>query len=199
MRRLDRVLQSWRISKVLPYLSAGQRVLDIGCADGTLFKQVGFQLAPSVGIDPDLAEPTRDGGGNLVHLIRGRFPDDLPPGEPFDVIAMLAVFEHVPEEVKPRLAEQCVRHLKDGGHLVLTVPSALVDPILDVLKAVRLIDGMDLEGHHHFEVSETPRFFVAAGLELVELKRFQLGLNNLFVFRKPARARETDARTAALD
>jgi hypothetical protein len=45
---------------------------------------------------------------------------------------------------------------------------------------------MCLDEHHGFAVEKTPSLFCAVGLELVRHERFQLGLNNLFVFRKPA-------------
>jgi hypothetical protein len=39
MTLLDRALQQWRIHKAAKYLKAGDSVLDIGCAIGTLFRQ----------------------------------------------------------------------------------------------------------------------------------------------------------------
>jgi hypothetical protein len=62
----------------------------------------------------------------------------------------------------------------------------MVDRVLDVLIRLRVLDGMHEEEHHGFEASLTPGFFTAAGFELEKARRFQLGLNNLFVFRKPA-------------
>ena len=180
MKTLDRILQNWRIDKVRPYLRPGARVLDIGCADGALFRrQPG--LGAYVGMDPALAQPRDE---PPVRLIRGVFPDDLPGREPFDAITMLAVLEHIPPAQYERLARECAAHLKPGGYLLITVPSALVDRILDALHWARLIDGMALEEHHGFTAGRTPSLFSATDLELVARKRFQLGLNNLFVFRR---------------
>ena len=97
---------------------------------------------------------------------------------------MLAVLEHIPPAQYERLARECAAHLRPGGYLLITVPSAIVDRILDVLHWARLIDGMALEEHHGFTASQTPAIFAGKGLELVKRKRFQLGLNNLFVFRR---------------
>jgi SAM-dependent methyltransferase len=157
------------------------RVLDIGCADGALFHQCP-ELTDGVGIDPDVVAPSKVGGNVLVP---GLFPADLPDDRPFDAITMLAVLEHIPMDAQAGLARDCAAHLKPGGHLIITVPSPMVDHILSALRAVRLIDGMSLEQHFGFDVATTRPTFEGGGLELVREKRFQLGLNNLFVLRSP--------------
>ncbi len=181
MRAGDRLLQRWRVARALPFVREGDRLLDIGCYDRTLLDRVAARTPASVGIDP-VAEPSDDGHTRVLH---GRFPDDAPfePGS-FDCVTMLAVFEHVsePEAFVRKLHEL----LAPGGRVVLTVPHALVDRILDVLIALRVVDGMDLEEHHGFDVAETGPLFEAAGFRQVAHQRFQLGLNRLYVFEKPA-------------
>jgi hypothetical protein len=51
---------------------------------------------------------------------------------------------------------------------------------------VRLIDGMSLEQHYGYDITQTPALFCSAGFTLLNAKKFQFGLNNLFVFEKPA-------------
>jgi hypothetical protein len=92
----------------------------------------------------------------------------------------------VPAEEQTAWATGCHRLLEPGGALVVTTPSPYVDQILDALLFLRIIDGMSLEEHHGFDPRETPRIFGDAGLSLETWTRFQLGLNHLFVFRKPA-------------
>lgn len=181
MKALDRFLQRWRIAQARPYIAPGTRVLDIGCADGALFRQLGARIGEGVGVDPNLERPMVVGRGRLV---AGRFPQDLPDARPYDVITLLAVVEHVPAEHLARLAQDCARFLQPGGCLVITTPSAAVDRILDWLKRLRLIDGMSLDEHHGFDPGQTPALFSVGGLQLEKAARFQLGLNHLFVFRK---------------
>jgi len=88
---------------------------------------------------------------------------------------MLAVLEHIPAAEQATLAGGCAEHLKPGGLLLITTPSPAVDAILDILKLLRVIDGMSLDQHYGFKPSETPRIFTAAGFELVKAARFQLG------------------------
>jgi hypothetical protein len=74
--------------------------------------------------------------------------------------------------------------LRSGGRLIVTVPSPAVDTILVGLRTIRLLDGMSLEQHYGFSPAETRLLFGFAGLTLTAQKRFQFGLNNLFVFVK---------------
>jgi hypothetical protein len=66
------------------------------------------------------------------------------------------------------------------------VPSSRVDDLLKVLKAVRVVDGMADHQHYGFNPLHAIAAFEGAGFKLERHSRFQLGLNNLFVFRKPA-------------
>jgi SAM-dependent methyltransferase len=181
MTGLDRVLQKWRIAKAAQHIPPGARVLDIGSSDGALFEQLGPRIGAGVGIDPTLKSNSSNGRNRLIS---GFFPADLPNEEPFDVIAMLAVLEHFPEGQYAALRDGCRRFLKPGGRLVITVPSAFVDHILRVLKALRLIDGMSLEEHHGYDVEQTTGIFSPPEFRLLTRRTFQLGLNHLFVFER---------------
>lgn len=188
MKALDRLLQRWRIEKARPYLKPGSRVLDIGCADGALFKQFGSLVAEGLGIDPHLE--TEEIGRNY-RLMPGSFPSDFKDSSNFDAITMFAMLEHVKAEEQLPLAKRCASCLRPGGHLVISVPSPSADRVLDILKFFRVLDGMDLDQHHGFEVEQTTKLFQSVGLSLVMKKRFQLGFNNLFVFRKDLNSSET--------
>jgi len=181
MTPLDRFIQSWRIRKAKPYIQPGSRLLDIGASDAPLFKSVSH-VGTYVGVDPDLGT-----GRQLApnaRLVKGFFPDCIQGEAPFDCITMLAVLEHIPLEMQPKMAADCAAYLKSGGYLVVTAPSPFVDRILAVLKTLRLIHGMALEEHYGYDVNATPQLFSTAGFQLIRKSRFQLGLNNLFIFTK---------------
>jgi len=183
MKSIDRLLQRWRISKARQFIKPGARVLDIGSADGALFRQLKISGVQGMGIDPTL-KSNADADG--VPLIAGFFPKDMPAVEAFDAITMLAVLEHFPPDQYENLRRGCVKFLKPGGRLVITVPSPAVDHILAMLKFLRLIDGMSLEEHHGFEVGLTTAIFPPEHFRLLQRATFQLGLNNLFVFERIA-------------
>ena len=178
MKWLDQVLRNWRIRKALPHTAPAERLLDVGCGDGELLRQLDRN---GMGIDPRLGKLVDVPG---VQFVRGNFPDDLPVTGPFDAITMLAVLEHVPEPAKPAWPSACHRLLAVDGRVVLTVPSPRIDAILAVLRFFRLVDGMALEEHHGFNPSVVKPLFESAGFRLAIHKKFQLGLNNLFVFTK---------------
>jgi SAM-dependent methyltransferase len=181
MKPFDRFIQKRRIDQMAPYIKPGMRVLDIGSADGKLFRRFEGKIGDGVGIDPGL-ERVVEGDGWALHP--GWFPEDLPDSDPFDVIAMLAVLEHIPPDEQGQVARDCARLLKPGGHLVTTVPSLLVDPIVEVLTKLRIMTAVAFEQHYGFDPSTTPDVMSVDGMRLVKRKRFELGLNYAFVFRK---------------
>jgi len=149
--------------------------------DGEMFRQLRGHIGHSVGIEPTLdakvVEPDYE-------LLPGLFPEVAPEGTEFDVITMLAVLEHIPLDDQARLADACAKLLKSGGRIVITVPSPRVDAILHVLLKLRLIDGISAHEHYGFEPGHTPKVFPAPRFRMIKRHRFQLGLNNLFVFER---------------
>lgn len=182
MRVLDRLLQDWRIKKALTHIGSDDHVLDVGCHQGELFDRLEHTHVTGIGIDSE--STPKIACGRFV-FVEGVFPDDLPlQSRPFDAVCALAVLEHIPNSELGTFISAMRQSLKPGGTAILTVPSPLVDKILDVLIWLRLANGMEAEQHHGFDVSAVKPLFVAAGFSLVEHRKFQLGLNNLFVFRR---------------
>src|SRR5580698_1025174 len=81
MKRLDRVLESWRIRIVAKYLNYGDEVLDIGCGNGEIFRQLSW-LGSSVGIDPELTDENLPAIPH-TQFFSGMFPEALPEPRQF--------------------------------------------------------------------------------------------------------------------
>ena len=180
--RLDLFLQRWRIRKAIPYIKQGAKVLDIGCWDGVLFRMLGEKLGYGVGIDP-LITPEKTAN---YALYEGYFPQDLPEADAkgFDAITMLAVLEHIPAEILEGFVKACYDSLHIGGVIIITVPDTKVDYIISLLQFLRLSTATSFEEHYGYDIRQTRPILEKAGFQLVKHKKFQLGLNNLFVFRK---------------
>lgn len=181
LKPLDRVLQRWRFRKAQPFIGWHDRILDVGCSDGALFRYLGDRFGFGVGVDPALRSSI---DADRYLLLADTFPGALSESETFHVITMLAVLEHIPADRLEELRRECVRLLKPGGRLVITVPSKAVDGILYWLSKMRLVEGIGLHEHHGFEPAATRLIFSDPQLHLMKHRKFQLGLNNLFVFEK---------------
>ena len=179
MRFLDKVLQQWRFRVAEPWLPEGVTVLDIGCFQGEFLDGVKHKIFSGTGLDPLALDGSRDNLNFKKFYFKERLPFD---DETFDAVCLLAVLEHLPDV--QLMAQECARVLRKGGRAILTVPSPKVDDILHLLIRLSLLDGMSTEEHHHFDVNHTNVVFEEAGLRLLTHRRFQLGLNNLFVFLK---------------
>ena len=162
------------------HLPRGAHVLDIGCCDGLLFSVLKGRIGSGVGVDSDSVP---DDYGDF-RFIRGPAPDDLPAGETFDVITMLAFLEHIPADIQRNIAEACGALLNTNGRVICTVPSPKVDSLIQLGKRLRILDGIHEDEHYGFEPSHTVSLFVDCGFTLCSARRFQLGLNHVFVFAK---------------
>jgi hypothetical protein len=146
-----------------------------------MFEELKGRYAFGYGVEPALTSEVRR---DSYLLCPGVFPDAVPEGVMADRITMLAVLEHLAPSEQAAVVEGCRERLKPGGLLVITVPSPRVDGVLHVLGALRLIDGMSMHEHYGFEAAATPSLFGGPDFKLREHRRFQLGLNNLFVFER---------------
>src|SRR5260370_24093737 len=129
MKWLDYRLQRERTRRVLPYVDKGARVLDIACADGGLFKVLDARLSAGVGIDLDPVPASTP----KYRYVPGSFPTAMPPGDAFDVVAALAVCEHIPDPDHPAFAAGCPQQLRSGGRLVLTRPPS---PVVEIRRCM---------------------------------------------------------------
>ena len=181
MTWLDKLLQRWRMRKALGQLPGRAHLLDLGTHDGMLFQLAG---ATGVGIDPELVEPQTTAHG--VTLIRGFFPQDLPPQPTgtFDAASALAVLEHVPDGELDQWAATLHHLLKPGGRLIVTVPAPAVDSILHILMRLHLVAGMEAHQHHGFQPKDLERIFSEPMWSTSLHRTFQLGLNHLYVFTR---------------
>lgn len=186
----DRIIQLWRMKVAAQWIPRGSRVLDIGCHQGEFLLWLGERITPSIGSDPLYKENINSGKHNFFAC---NFQESLRFLEvnSFDVIVLLATIEHIHE--KSVIAKEAAKLLRTGGRVIITVPSPLVDKILDILIYLRIVDGMSLAEHHGFLPGDLPSIFFPEGFKLKTKKKFQLGLNNLYVFEQMERSEKIHA------
>jgi hypothetical protein len=181
MKPLDIYIQKWRIKAAAHYIKPNSRIIDIGAHEGELFHALGSRLQEGFGIEPLLKQ-------NIVSerfcIVPGRFPTKKPDTTNWDAVTMLAVLEHIPCDQHEALSLACHMLLVPNGRLIITVPSNRVDFILRILSKFKLIDGMSLEQHYGFNAEATPNIFSPPAWGLLVNRKFQFGLNNLYVFER---------------
>lgn len=183
MTIIDKLLQRWRISKAAKFIPKNCQLLDVGCHQGEMLFLLRKKIKHGVGIDPLC---TKISPYENIELFAGNFPATLPKTQQFNAITALALVEHIPEQDLPAFFQNCFHHLLPNGLLICTIPDEKVDKILSILTKLRLVKGMSLEEHHGFKVEDTPKLAASAGFQLLKHHQFQLGMNNLIVFQKPA-------------
>ena len=135
--------------RLIPAASRGGRLLDLGCGEHPRFL-IATNFAEKYGLD-------RIAGGNG----RSSYPDTmtrldcdietagrLPFGDGhFDVVTMLAVFEHIEPDRLVALVGEIHRVLKPGGLYILTTPAAWTDGLLRLMARLKMVNPVLVAEH----------------------------------------------------
>jgi ubiquinone/menaquinone biosynthesis C-methylase UbiE len=176
---IDHFIAQLRFRAAYPHIQPGSRVCDLGCGlEAAFLNYAEDRIAEGVGVD-DQVQDGMQGRWRCMHAdIRSALP---LPAEQFDHVVMLAVLEHL---VQPdKVLGEAYRILRPGGSLILTWPSAMVDPILNVLHGLGLVsDEMESDEHQkRMSVKQIQEMLRRIGFREFAHRRFELGLNNLMV------------------
>ena len=184
MKLLDKFIRCWRVTVALKNApNVMENVFDIGCDDGFLLQKLASKSKRQDGVDPLL---NTDIINDHSEIKKGFFPAAVGEHQMqagYDAIFALAVFEHFSENDIRMSANVIAQMLAPSGRLILTVPHPFVDKIIDVLMFFRLIEGQAVEEHHGFDPEEIMIYF-SDSLRLVKREKFQMGLNNIFIFER---------------
>ena len=158
------------------------RLLDIGCGSYPLFL-VSTNFAEKYGLDRVQVKVSDDVRAQNVILIE----HDLTSGHKlpfssdfFDVVTMLAVFEHVDTNLIQDLVNEVRRVLRPGGVYVLTTPSAWTEGLLKLLARVGMVSHEELDEHkRQYRQSDIRSILVKAGFgrDQVRLGYFEAAMN----------------------
>lgn len=176
---IDHFIARMRFRAAYPHVRAGSRVCDVGCGlDAAFLDYAADKIAAGVGVDDQVEE----GLGGRWKRVRADLRAGLPFGEgEFDHVVMLAVLEHLTEP--EQVLQEAYRVIGQGGSLIMTWPSAMVDPLLHVLHTFHLIsDEMESDEHQkRIPVDTLQAMLRRIGFQKFLHRRFEFGLNNLMV------------------
>jgi len=137
-------------NRLIPHAYRGGRLLDIGCGSYPYFlfhtefrEKYGLDQVVNKALNTECAR-------NKTCLISFDVHrhDALPfKNQCFDVVTMLAVFEHIEPKRLPTLLGEIYRVLRPGGLFVLTTPAAWTDHLLKTMAKIRLVSPIEIEDH----------------------------------------------------
>jgi len=175
--------RSRQARRLIPRSASAGRVLDIGCGSYPLFL-VGSDFAEKYGLDRvSISRPDelRDGGLKLLEYdVQTGSALPFPPDH-FDVVTMLAVFEHLEPPVLSRLLAEIRRVLKPGGIYVLTTPAHWTDWLLKLLGRLRLVSHEEIDEHQgSYRHSAIRSYLEEAGFTADRIRTgyFEAGMNS---------------------
>jgi ubiquinone/menaquinone biosynthesis C-methylase UbiE len=176
---IDHFIARMRFRAAYPHVRAGSRVCDLGCGlEAAFLEYAGDKIAVGVGVDDQVEDGMRGRWKRVSADLRARLP--FGDGE-FDHVVMLAVLEHLTEP--EQVLREAHRVIAPGGSLIMTWPSAMVDPILNVLHKFHLIsDEMESDEHQkRIPVETLQAMLQGIGFQRFQHRRFEFGLNHLMV------------------
>ena len=94
-------------------------ILDVGCGDGLFFDQL-LKFGEVTGLETS-PEIISSGNPHRQRIHIGPLDSSFQPAEPFSLILMLDVIEHISQPLVP--LRRSAELLRPGGYLLLTVPA----------------------------------------------------------------------------
>lgn len=127
----DRMVIELEIREIIQYLLDGDRVLDVGCANGYSTVQFASQRRVSVrGVDyiPEMVEQAKVRAESMASVLGGRVEFGIgdatalsEPDESYDKVVAIRLIINLGEWERQRLAlHECARALRPGGLLLLS-------------------------------------------------------------------------------
>jgi len=178
---LSPILESWRMNEIKRF-TIGNRILDFGCGYGKF-----ATLIPDkeyIGIDIDLevicsAKQLHQNRKNVQFYTLEEFKMN---NQLFDSIVLAAVLEHLDNPIQ--LLGELKSCLSKGGRIIITTPTPLANTILEFGSKFRLFSREAVEEHNHlFEKDDLTALSRQIGMKLERYERFELGMNQLAVFK----------------
>ena len=153
---LEKFLQDYRFNVSKPYLIGD--VLDFGGNKGELQKFVAGKYI-------------------LVNYDHSAMEDAC-----VDTIVSLAVIEHVEFDEALSIFQKFKKILNAHGRVLLTMPTPLAKPALELLALLRILDKRNIAEHkHYWSKNEIYALAKKTGFVVKKYQTFQVGFNQLVI------------------
>lgn len=157
-------------------------ILDVGCGSYPYFL-LNTNFKEKYGLDPSLKLPEIS-DKNLNLRIFDITKNKLPfKDNYFNVVTMLAVFEHIEQDKLPEVLNEIKRVLKKDGIFIITTPAPWVDKLLHFMARFGLISSEEIHEHKHNHPKEKIEgILIAAGFEKRKIRSgfFEIYMNMWF-------------------
>jgi len=160
------------------------RILDLGCGYYPYFLS-SIKFKEKFGLNNSFAKESVEG----INLINHDFYHNqkLPFDDSFfNVVTLLAVLEHLDNQVAISVLTEAYRVLAVGGNLIITVPWGKTDLLLKFLSKIKLVSAVEINEHkqlYNESLIKNQLLFAGFEPEKIKIKRFEFGLN-LFILAK---------------
>jgi ubiquinone/menaquinone biosynthesis C-methylase UbiE len=162
------------------------RILDIGCGTYPYFLET-TKFKEKYGIDPVLN--LKAVGEKSLKLSKVAIGNKKLPFEDnfFNVVTMLAVFEHIENNDLEPILKEAYRILKKNGIFIITTPASWSDKLLHFMARTGLISAEEIHEHKHNHRRERIEDIIASGgfnKNNIRSGFFELGMNMWFTAKK---------------
>ncbi len=184
---LENFLSDLRAKRANQLISDNQRdgkILDIGCGSYPNFlSSVDFK--EKYGIDPSLS--TND--FENINLKKMNISNQPLPFDNnfFNVVTMLAVFEHIEKSEISSILNEIRRVLVKDGSFIMTTPAPWADGLLHSMARINLISNEEIHEHKsHYGMNTIRKMITDSGFDdkLIRSGYFELGMNMWFKIKK---------------
>lgn len=136
--------------KLIPSTNRKGRILDIGCGTYPIFL-LNTEFSEKYGLDKVVKEShVKQFQNHKIALINYDIErEDILPFESkyFDVVTMLAVFEHIEPKRLVKILTEIYRILRFDGMYIMTTPAVWTDSLLRFMAKLRLVSSVEIEEH----------------------------------------------------
>lgn len=136
-------------NKLIPSAHRKGRILDIGCGSYPLFL-MNTEFSEKYAIDKNMINNEQELMFSNIKFVD--YDIDKGKGIPFDndyfdIVSMLAVFEHIEPELLPVILTETYRILRNGGIYIMTTPSSWTHGLLKLMGKLNMVSHVEIAEH----------------------------------------------------